>query len=185
MAETAGTQTTKFGELKRVFEYSIHPRTRAHVEGAVPPPAKVTDELDRSTKVARFNAWLAVKITNAVGSMWCAYVFTVVALIGLPDALRPGGEGIIAWVAQTFLQLVLLSVIIVGQNVQAASSDRRAENTYEDAEAILHEASQIQAHLQAQDQILRDLIAEMLTLVRAETAVEVQGAVTPAGAVAT
>ncbi|MGA2208741.1 MAG: hypothetical protein ABSH30_03805 [Acidimicrobiales bacterium] len=171
----------KHGELKRVFEYSIHPRTRAHAEGAVPPPPKVSDELDRSNGAARFNAWLAVKITNLVGSMWCAYAFTVLALAGLPMALRPGGEGLISWIAQTFLQLVLLSVIIVGQNVQAAASDHRAENTYEDAEAILHEAGQIQSHLEAQDKVLSDLIAQMLQVVRAEH----PGPIAPAGGAAT
>lgn len=180
MTDIAGPQPRKVGELKRIFEYSIHPRTRAHVEGAVPPPPKVADELNRSNKAAQFNAWLAVKITNVVGSMWCAYVFTLIALIGLPMALRPGGEGIIAWIAQTFLQLVLLSVIIVGQNVQAAASDHRAENTYEDAEAILHEAAQIQAHLQAQDEVLSSLIAQMLRGVKAEHPGD--GPVAPAGA---
>ena len=52
-------------------------------------------------------------------------------------ALKPGGEGIIAWIAQTFLQLVLLSVIMVGQNVQSLAADARATNTYKDAETIL------------------------------------------------
>src|SRR5271169_5413044 len=83
------------------------------------------------------NAKIAVFLTNVVGSMWCAYVFAVIALIGLPAALRPTGEGIIAWIAQTFLQLVLLSVIMVGQNVQSLASDLRAENTYEDSVQIL------------------------------------------------
>jgi hypothetical protein len=74
------------------------------------------------------NAKIAVFLTNIVGSMWCAYVFAVIALIGLPPALKPGGEGIIAWIAQTFLQLVLLSVIMVGQNVQSVSSDLRSQH---------------------------------------------------------
>jgi len=69
--------------------------------------------------------------------MWCAYVFAVIALIGLPPALKPGGEGIIAWIAQTFLQLVLLSVIMVGQNVQSVASDIRSQHTYDDTVQIL------------------------------------------------
>ncbi len=84
-----------------------------------------------------FNAKIAVFLTNLVGSMWCAYVFAVIALIGLPPALRPGGEGIIAWIAQTFLQLVLLSVIMVGQNVQSVASDLRSQHTYDDTVQIL------------------------------------------------
>ena len=83
------------------------------------------------------NAKIAVFLTNIVGSMWCAYVFAIIAFIGLPAALRPGGEGIIAWIAQTFLQLVLLSVIMVGQNVQAEAGDIRSKNTYDDTVEIL------------------------------------------------
>lgn len=83
------------------------------------------------------NAKVAVFLTNIVGSMWCAYVFAIIALIGLRPALKPGGEGLIAWIAQTFLQLVLLSVIMVGQNVQSVASDIRSEHTYEDTVQIL------------------------------------------------
>ena len=36
-----------------------------------------------------------------------------------------------------FLQLVLLSVIMVGQNVQSVASDLRSQRTYEDAVEIL------------------------------------------------
>jgi hypothetical protein len=67
----------------------------------------------------KFNDWLAVKITKAVGSMWCAYIFTALALISLPSAIASGNViTIVSWVAQTFLQLVLLSVILKGQNLQ-------------------------------------------------------------------
>ncbi len=83
------------------------------------------------------NAKIAVFLTNLVGSMWCAYAFAIIALIGLRPALRPGGEGIIAWIAQTFLQLVLLSVIMVGQNVQSEASDVRSQHTYDDTVQIL------------------------------------------------
>ena len=67
-----------------------------------------------------------------------------------------------AWIAQTFLQLVLLPIIIIGQNVQAAAADARSQATYEDAVAVLEEARQIQAHLQAQDEIL-ERITDTLT----------------------
>jgi hypothetical protein len=83
------------------------------------------------------NAKIAVFLTNIVGSMWCAYVFAIIALIGLRPALQPGGEGIVAWIAQTFLQLVLLSVIMVGQNVQSLASDVRSQHTYDDTVQIL------------------------------------------------
>ena len=84
-----------------------------------------------------FNGRIATLITNAVGTMWCAYVFAGIALISLPEAIRSGTAALIAWIAQTFLQLVLLSVIMVGQKVSAAASDKQALQTYKDAEALL------------------------------------------------
>lgn len=83
------------------------------------------------------NGRIALVITNAVGTMWCAYVFAVIALISLPSAIQGGVSTLIAWIAQTFLQLVLLSVIMVGQKVAAAASDKQALQTYKDAEALL------------------------------------------------
>jgi len=86
---------------------------------------------------ASFNNLLALKITNLVGTMWCAYAFACLALISLPAAIRAGTPTLIAWIAQTFLQLVLLSIIMVGQRVAAAKSDRQLEQTYNDAEQLL------------------------------------------------
>ena len=84
-----------------------------------------------------FNDRLAVKITNVVGTMWCAYAFAALALISLPAAIRAGTATLVAWFAQTFLQLVLLSIIMVGQKVASAKSDMQLEQTYKDAEALL------------------------------------------------
>lgn len=109
-----------------------------------------------------FNGKIALMITASVGTMWAAYVFTVIALISLPSALNSGQLLIIiSWIAQTFLQLVLLPVIIVGQNIQGKASDKRAIETYKDAEAILHECMQLQEHLQAQDKLLDDMITHL------------------------
>jgi hypothetical protein len=75
-------------------------------------------------KISRFNDWLGAKITNAVATMWCAYGFTALALISLPAAFKTHSTVIIvAWVAQTFLQLVLLSIILVGQKLQSEKHD--------------------------------------------------------------
>ena len=122
-------------------------------------PTTVDAHRPRHSLLARFNTRLGLGITIAVGSMWAAYLFTLLALISLPAALSSGDKIIIvAWIAQTFLQLVLLPIIIVGQNVQAAASDARSQQTYNDAEAILHECLELQTHLQAQDHVLDDLI---------------------------
>jgi hypothetical protein len=88
--------------------------------------------------VEGFNAKVALVITRSVGTMACAYVFALIALISLPAALNSGQVIIIvAWIAQTFLQLVLLSIIMVGQTVQSAASDARAAKEFVDTETIL------------------------------------------------
>ena len=121
----------------------------------------MADTLSREGPVQRFNAFLAVKITRGVGTMECAYLFAAIAFISLPDALKGGTSAIISWIAQTFLQLVLLSIILVGQKVAGEASDKRALDTYNDAEAVLHEAIQIQEHLAAQDKLLSKLVEGM------------------------
>ena len=113
-------------------------------------PPKVREQLPRVVRfdlkeireamrdVEGFNAKLALVITRSVGTMACAYVFAAIALISLPAALSSGQVIIIvAWIAQTFLQLVLLSIIMVGQTVQSAASDARAANEFADTETIL------------------------------------------------
>lgn len=117
------------------------------MENRIPNPVKAHHLISQAISVRGLrgevqranglNAKIAVFLTNIVGSMWCAYVFAGIALLGLGPALKPGGEGLIAWIAQTFLQLVLLSVIMVGQNVQSQASDLRSQHTYDDTVEIL------------------------------------------------
>jgi hypothetical protein len=105
-------------------------------EHGLPVHLRTHDHLPGVTSVQRFNKRVALLITRVVGSMWCAYAFALFDMISLPDAIRAGTAAIVSWIAQTFLQLVLLSVIMVGQNVQAEASDARAAKTFEDTELI-------------------------------------------------
>jgi len=76
-------------------------------------------------------------------------------------AIQGGLLTFIQWVSQTFIQLVMLSVIMVGQNILGRVSDKRAIETYEDAELTLHEAQQIQAHLKVQDEAIGTLLDKL------------------------
>jgi hypothetical protein len=120
-------------EQDRHVEHVPHP----HIE-------KRKDFLrQREDEVRGINAWLAVKITNMVGTMWCAYAFAALTLISLPEAIKGGVATLVAWIAQTFLQLVLLSIIMVGQKVQAKKSDEQLDQTYNDAEALLQISDEV------------------------------------------
>jgi len=136
----------------KIYEHKPHPHIELRKKRA--PKPKVTPE----GPVARFNSLLGEKITRGVGTMWCAYAFALIAFISLPEAIHAGTGALVSWIAQTFLQLVLLSIIMVGQKVEGAAADTRADDTYKDAEAILYEALEIQKHLQAQDEVLQRLI---------------------------
>ena len=142
-----------------VFDPIPHPRTRARLAGTAPPPPKVDDER------IGFNGKIGLFLTTIVGTMWAAYLFALLAFVSFPSAIRSGSSIIIvAWIAQTFLQLILLPIIIVGQNILGKAADKRADQTYHDVDAILHECSQIQAHLTAQDEAAAKQLAELKQL---------------------
>jgi hypothetical protein len=102
------------------------------------------------TVYARFNKKVAIGVTKFVGSMTCAWIFCALALVSLPAVLTitfslnvfphwlvsAGLIALVAWIAQTFLQLVLLSIIIVGSNLGQAANDARSAKQFEDTEVI-------------------------------------------------
>ena len=76
--------------------------------------------------------------------MTFAYLFALMALISLPEALSSEDPlEIISWIAETFLQLVLLSIIIVGQNIQSEIAGQQAQTDRETLVAIKKLAEEI------------------------------------------
>jgi hypothetical protein len=145
------------------YEYKEHP----HIEARKAKGPAVSKRHQASKATLGFNERIGLAVTKRVGTMWAAYVFFGLSLVSLPAALSSGNEiVIVSWIAQTFLQLVLLPIIIVGQNIQAKASDERAIATYEDAGAILEETKQIQEHLKAQDATIEELTAKLEKLAK-------------------
>ncbi|MGA3030425.1 MAG: hypothetical protein ABSE58_06780 [Candidatus Limnocylindrales bacterium] len=144
------------------FQHVPHPHI-ANRKKAGPP--KTTDEH------VGFNGKVALILTTVVGTMWCAYAFALLALVALPSATG-SPLLLIQWVSQTFIQLVMLSVIMVGQNILSRASDKRADMTYQDADATFHESEQIQAHLLEQDQAINTLLDKIAKM---ETALQAKG----------
>ncbi len=140
------------------FTHAPHPRTTHR-----PVPPQVAQEY------TGFNGRLGAAITKAVGTMWAFYIaagFMALWMI-LSEA------GVISFDPYPFafllflgniVQLLLMFVIMVGQQVLGAAADKRAIQTYEDAEATLHECLELQRHLTAQDQCLDGLITRMEAL---------------------
>lgn len=115
--------------------------------------AHVHDHLPDGTPYQRMNKRVALAITTYVGTMTCFWAFCLLALCSLPSVLsgfsvfdgvfptwlvRVSIIALITWIAQTFLQLVLLPSIMVGQNLQNEAADARSAKTFEDVEAVLN-----------------------------------------------
>lgn len=150
--------------MPKIYEYIRHPRAS---ELARAGRAIKTDDFRKPKSdsfFAKVNARFGLRVTLVVGTMWCAYVFTILALFALPDAIKQGTYYIIVWLSSSFLQLVLLPIIIVGQNIQAVASDKRAEETFKDAEAVLKESEEIQKHLLAQDEVITSILTRLEAL---------------------
>jgi hypothetical protein len=91
-----------------------------------------TAEVLAARETNAVNRWLALHVTRVVGTMWCAYAFALIGLVALPAAVATRNPTVIvAWVSSQFLQLVLLSIILVGQNVLAEFADQRASADHE------------------------------------------------------
>ncbi len=89
----------------------------------------VAPQVHGAGRIGRFNTWLAVAVTKSIGTMWAAYIFTLIAIGGGVAVITNSAfwTAVSVLISQTFLQLVLLPIIIVGQNVISASQDARAE----------------------------------------------------------
>jgi uncharacterized membrane protein len=100
------------------------------------------------------NTKIAITLTNSVGTMWTAYIFAIIAVIGLFGILQlfnPIVALLVAWVSQTFIQLTLLPVIMVGQNVLGRKAELQADEQFRTTMSTYHDIEQIMQHLSAQD----------------------------------
>jgi hypothetical protein len=149
-------------------EESPHRREsdRAETRAALHVPRLVQSrevhaDVHGSSVLGQFNSRLAVLITTSVGTMWAAYAFALLALISFPQALMAfiRGDTVtgISWISQAFLQLVLLPIILVGQNVISASQDARAEADHETLTA-LHTMNVRQLQLLEQQERILDIL---------------------------
>ena len=106
------------------------------------------------------NGMLAAWMTKKVGSMWAVYFtgtfvvgWIVLATWGPLHQADPYPFPFLLFMGNV-AQLLLVFVILVGQGVLGRSTDKRAVRTYDDAEAILRDVSELHQHLEEQDKIL-------------------------------
>ncbi|HTZ29766.1 MAG TPA: DUF1003 domain-containing protein, partial [Streptosporangiaceae bacterium] len=121
--------------------------------------ARRSQDPGHADEASGFNERLAAWITARIGSMWTVYIATAVTVIWMVLGSRAVlGFDPYPYPFLLFLgnvaQLLLIFIILLGQQVLGRAADRRSMDTYEDAEAILVDCEQIQNHLMAQDTLL-------------------------------
>ena len=114
-----------------------------------------------------FNRRIAEKITSVVSTMWAAYLFAAIALISLPSAIRSGDTlTIVDWVAQTFLQLVLLSIIMVGQQRSSEKVSKEIDETHAAALAEFEYAKEARALAQQELMEIKKMSKEIHSILK-------------------
>jgi hypothetical protein len=166
---------------RRVERRVSSPEHRAQYQAAKDAPTEHKPRLITSRSVApqvhgagplgSFNTWLAVSITRSVGTMWAAYIFTLIAIGGAVAVVTSNAflTALSVLISQTFLQLVLLPIIIVGQNVISASQDARAEADHLTL-TTLHAINVQQLEILKQARKMLEQQEKILTLLHERTA---------------
>lgn len=118
-------------------------------------------------RINAFNRRIAEKITSVVSTMWAAYLFAAIALISLPAAIRSGDTlTIVDWVAQTFLQLVLLSIVMVGQQRSSEKVSKEIDETHAAALAEFEYAKEARALAQQELMEIKKMSKEIHAILK-------------------
>lgn len=128
-----------------------HTHVLFHHEPHQHQPRNVNEVHEAEKKTASFNDKLAILLTKGVGTMVCAYIFAVLAIIGFPGLFNAQISQWIQWASQTFIQLTMLSVIMVGQAVLGHKQELQADEQFNTTVSTYHDIEQVMQHLLAQD----------------------------------
>lgn len=138
--------------LKTLYTHILHPHKPTNV-----------NEVHAQERQG-INDKIAVFLTSVVGSMPTAYSFIVLALIGLfaiLGILTPLVALLVAWISQTLIQLVLLPVIMVGQNVLNRHQELQANEMYLTTQKSYSDLEQVMKHLDAQDDAILEILRRL------------------------
>jgi hypothetical protein len=123
-------------------------------------PQNVNVQHKAEQEASGVNTRIAVGLTKSVGTMWTAYSFAVLAIVGLLAILGwlpPIVALLVVWASQTFIQLVMLPILSVGQNVLGRHAELMAEEQFNTTMNTYHGIEEIMQHLSAQDaELLRN-----------------------------
>lgn len=113
--------------------------------------------LTRTDKIALF-------ITRHVGTM--TFFYACLVLVTIPLVYNPALP-LIQYISSGYLQLILLPLILVGQNLQGRHAELRAQHDYETNVKAEKEIESILLHLEKQDEMMLEILKRVEKLEKA------------------
>ncbi|MCX6703930.1 MAG: DUF1003 domain-containing protein [Candidatus Woesebacteria bacterium] len=107
--------------------------------------------LSKTDKIALF-------ITKKVGTM--GFFYFCLALVTLP-LIFSWAMPTVQYLSSGYLQLILLPLILVGQNLQSRHAELRAQHDYETNVKAEKEIEAILLHLEKQDEIMLEILRKI------------------------
>lgn len=119
-------------------------------------PIANTNEVHRS-RLSKTDK-IALFITTRIGTM--GFFYFCLILVSLP-LIFSSAMPVVQYLSSGYLQLILLPLILVGQNLQSRHSELRAQHDYETNLKAEKEIEAILLHLEKQDEIMLEILRKI------------------------
>ena len=116
-------------------------------------PIQNTNEVHRS-RLSKTDK-LALFITKKIGTMGFFYLCVILATL---PVFVPTTISVVQYISSGYLQLILLPLILVGQNLQSRHSELRTQHDYETNVKSEKEIEAILLHLEKQDELMLEIL---------------------------
>ena len=101
---------------------------------------------------------IALYITNKVGTF--GFFIFCVCLTVIPFIV-PSTMQVVMFISSSFLQLVLLPLIMIGQNIQSKHAELRADAIYDVSVKLDDEMDNIHQYLENNEEILKEILKKI------------------------
>ncbi len=115
------------------------------------PNEVIKSRLSKMDKVALF-------VTRSVGSM--GFIYICLILVTIPFFYNPAMP-LIQYISSGYLQLLLLPLILIGQNLQGRHSELRAQHDYETNIRAEKEIEAILLHLERDHELILQMLERL------------------------
>ena len=131
------------------------PKTLKHLKEAAKPIVNANDSHVENLKLTDK---IALWITNKVGT-FPFFIFTI--CLSMSPFMIPSLMPAVQFISSAFLQLILLPLIMIGQNLQSKHSEERADATYNATIRSEENIENVHKHLENQNEVLEEILKKL------------------------